>query len=71
MVHEPTDEELAELESAASGNLEALQAFDAYVGSLSLLEEAQDEEGVTNLKDFEAEVGAARCELDFQLGRFI
>ncbi len=71
MVHEPTDTELAELESTASGNPEALVAFDAYVCALSALEEAYDEEGLPNFRDFEVAVGMARCELDFQLGRFI
>jgi|GEM_PF-4296618 len=71
MVHEPTDSELAELKSAANGNHDALIAFDAYLSALSALEEAYDEDGLPNLREFEVAVGMARCELDFQLGRFI
>jgi hypothetical protein len=71
VVHEPTDDELTKLESAASGNPDALAAFDEYIAALSILEEAANEAGTPNLRDFEAAVAMARCELDFQLGRFI
>lgn len=71
MVHEPSDEELAQLESAASGMPDAQRAFDDYLGALSTLEEARDEEGLPNLREFEIAVGMARCELDWQLGRYI
>ncbi len=78
-MHNPTDTELDALQQAAIARGEdAMAAFNEYVTALCNRDEAVDELGIegaapdpARLESLEAQLSAARQELDHQLGRMV